>query len=464
MSVSLPFLGYLFGFLGLDKAPRQGNRPMELTSSFVDLLPQFSPVFTAPTYQTFVAIVAGWVLSQRHRFITEVIFSSGHVGHGHWSRFHRFFSHAAWDLDTLSLFLASRPPTSSCWVKPAELDSSIRSSESPLHLDAPLVPLFLPRRHLSFQLLPRLDPTRQALPGQHRQLDLRHVQPAAMLRGVVDLQLLGDPPGPLRRERLVQRRQLVRVQVVHHQHHFLRLLVHLLDQPTHHLGEVHRRPTLGHLHRPPTEQRFADHEQVGRPVAGILVVEPLRLARLGRDRLGHLADQLLARLVEADQGALLVVGPVVDFQHVLHRADELGVGLRRDAPLLPQPGLDLVFFRASRTVSSEIESTTSNSTSLSASNRMVHTARPSGGAEQARAINRASARPSSFTSRTGRSRRLRSKAASRPSSTKRWRTRSTVATLTSKASAIWWSGQAGPPSAASALSRIRAWVSFRAAA
>jgi hypothetical protein len=79
---------------------------MELTSSFVDLLPQFSPVFTAPTYQTFVAIVAGWVLSQRHRFITEVIFSSGHVGNGHWSRFHRFFSHAAWDIDTFSLFLA----------------------------------------------------------------------------------------------------------------------------------------------------------------------------------------------------------------------------------------------------------------------------------------------------------------------------------------------------------------------
>jgi hypothetical protein len=79
---------------------------MELTSSFLDLLPQFAPVFTAPTYQTFVAIVAGWVLSQRHRYITEVIFSSGHVGHGHWSRFHRFFSHAAWDIDTFSLVLA----------------------------------------------------------------------------------------------------------------------------------------------------------------------------------------------------------------------------------------------------------------------------------------------------------------------------------------------------------------------
>jgi hypothetical protein len=79
---------------------------MELTASFLDLLQQFSPVFTAPTYRTFAGIVSGWVLSQRHRFITEVIFSSGNVGNGHWSRFHRFFSHAAWDIDTFSLSLA----------------------------------------------------------------------------------------------------------------------------------------------------------------------------------------------------------------------------------------------------------------------------------------------------------------------------------------------------------------------
>jgi DDE superfamily endonuclease len=79
---------------------------MELTSSFLDLLLHFAPVFTAPTYQTFVVIVTGWVLSQRHRFITEVIFSGGHVGIGHWARFHRFFSHAAWDIDTFSMALA----------------------------------------------------------------------------------------------------------------------------------------------------------------------------------------------------------------------------------------------------------------------------------------------------------------------------------------------------------------------
>src|SRR5262249_33505346 len=186
------------------------------------------------------------------------------------------------------------------------------------------------------------------------------------------------------------------------------------------------------------------------------VIEALRLPRRRRDRLHHLADQLLAGLVQGDQRPLLVVGSVVDLQHVLHRTDELGVGLGRDAPLLPQPRLDLVFLSTRRTVSSEIVSTTSSSTSRSASSFIVHAVRPCGGAEQARAISRASPRPSSFGCRAGRSRGLRPRAASRPCSTKRWRTRSTVATLTSTASAMRWSSQAGPPGAASALSRMRA--------
>jgi SRSO17 transposase len=79
---------------------------MEVTHSFVDLLQHFAPVFTSPTFVTFVSVVSGWILSHRRRYITDVIFSSGNVGNGHWCRFHRFFSHAAWDLDTVSLHLA----------------------------------------------------------------------------------------------------------------------------------------------------------------------------------------------------------------------------------------------------------------------------------------------------------------------------------------------------------------------
>jgi SRSO17 transposase len=79
---------------------------MELTHSFVASLQDFTPVFTDPTFRTFVQILTGWILSQRHRYVTEIIVSGGHIGDGHWSRFHRFFSHAAWDIDTFSMHLA----------------------------------------------------------------------------------------------------------------------------------------------------------------------------------------------------------------------------------------------------------------------------------------------------------------------------------------------------------------------
>ena len=79
---------------------------MELTRSFLALLPVFAPVFTQPTFQTFVHICNGWVLSPRHRYITDIIFSGGNIGNGHWTRFHRFFSDAAWCFDVLNRYLA----------------------------------------------------------------------------------------------------------------------------------------------------------------------------------------------------------------------------------------------------------------------------------------------------------------------------------------------------------------------
>jgi hypothetical protein len=79
---------------------------MELTRSFLDLLEHFFPVFTAPTFQTFVQLCNGWILSQRQRYITDLIFSGGNLRNGHWTRFHRFFSAAAWNLDSLNMVLA----------------------------------------------------------------------------------------------------------------------------------------------------------------------------------------------------------------------------------------------------------------------------------------------------------------------------------------------------------------------
>lgn len=79
---------------------------MQLTPSFRVLLQHFRVVFTAPAFRLFVLILTGWALSSRHRFITECIFTAGQVGLGHWSCFHRFFSHYAWSLDDLCQALA----------------------------------------------------------------------------------------------------------------------------------------------------------------------------------------------------------------------------------------------------------------------------------------------------------------------------------------------------------------------
>ena len=79
---------------------------MGLSQNFIDLLLPFQAAFCAPSFQTFIALMTGWVLSHRRRFVTELIQSAGCVGKGHHSRYHRFFSQSVWELDELSRILA----------------------------------------------------------------------------------------------------------------------------------------------------------------------------------------------------------------------------------------------------------------------------------------------------------------------------------------------------------------------
>ena len=79
---------------------------MELTNSFESLLRTFSPVFTEPSFATFRLLMTGWILSMRHRYVTDLIISSDSVENGHFSDYHRFFSQAVWDIDHLWKLLA----------------------------------------------------------------------------------------------------------------------------------------------------------------------------------------------------------------------------------------------------------------------------------------------------------------------------------------------------------------------
>lgn len=79
---------------------------MNLTQSFEVLLRSFVPVFTEPSFQTFRLMMTGWILSNRHRYVTDLIISSDSTTNGHFTDYHRFFSQAVWDIDRLWRLLA----------------------------------------------------------------------------------------------------------------------------------------------------------------------------------------------------------------------------------------------------------------------------------------------------------------------------------------------------------------------
>jgi hypothetical protein len=86
-----------------------------------------------------------------------------------------------------------------------ELYPRLGAREAPVNGTFDSVALGLPRGHLSSKRPPLWDAAIcQALAPEHRELYLSHVQPRAVLWGVVDLQLLAQAPGLDRIERLLK--------------------------------------------------------------------------------------------------------------------------------------------------------------------------------------------------------------------------------------------------------------------
>src|SRR5512132_914709 len=275
-----------------------------------------------------------------------------------------------------------------------------------------------------------------------------------MLWCVMQLQLPGNAPCLGRLERFVERCDLMRVEMVqHHANHFGFGIAYVY-QPLHFMGKVHLGALLRHMHVPPASLRLDKEKEISGAIAFVLVIKVLGLSRLHGQREPGLFDQLLVRFIKVDLGTSRIIGLGVDLQHVFHRGDKLRTDLW-DAPLLLQPRLEVTFFKTLRTLSYEYDSVSPRATTRSASRCKVQRLRPSGALLQASAIRRASAFSSSLGCVPGRGRSSR---APSPSSTKRWRRRSTVTRPTERAAAMARSSQ---PSAA--LSRIRARVTLRVA-
>ena len=75
--------------------------PDLLVRSFAPLLFAFQPCFTQPSFQSFWALSCAWILCSGRRSLTRIIQSGQLTGFKHFSSFHRFFSHARWNLDEM---------------------------------------------------------------------------------------------------------------------------------------------------------------------------------------------------------------------------------------------------------------------------------------------------------------------------------------------------------------------------
>jgi hypothetical protein len=76
-----------------------------LPEDFLLCLVCFQDCCTAPSFQRFSTLMAGWILCTSKHTITGVIRAAGVVGVREHGGYHRFFNTAAWTADEVGLAL-----------------------------------------------------------------------------------------------------------------------------------------------------------------------------------------------------------------------------------------------------------------------------------------------------------------------------------------------------------------------
>src|SRR5262249_23283154 len=277
------------------------------------------------------------------------------------------------------------------------------------------ISLLSPGRHFRRDQRLAVEPSVQALAIHDVDLRFRHVQPTAVLGGVMKFDLIQYSPCLFRSKRLVEARAVMRVQVVLHQANPLSLGAMPVHQLPDAFGIVPPRTAFRHLDMTPPAQRFAQHQLVADPLPLILIVDPGRPSLARPLCWSHLAEQWLACFIEAHHGIARIIGQQIGLQHILHAPDELGIRLGGDTPGFDDPWLDVIFFRACHTVTVLMVSSKPKTTSSSASSCKVQWQRPRGGSLQASSSNVCSTAPLILTLSGRGGCRPWSRAAARPS-------------------------------------------------
>ena len=120
--------------------------PTIALATLASVLSSFRGQFTAPTFVRFVILAVGWILAcdpSSGGCVTDALVAAQVSGSMHWEAFHRFFSRARWDPDTLgqTLFRLLGPLLSPSGIELALDDTvaqkrGIRVFGASVHVDA----------------------------------------------------------------------------------------------------------------------------------------------------------------------------------------------------------------------------------------------------------------------------------------------------------------------------------------
>jgi len=114
-----------------------------------------------------------------------------------------------------------------------------------------------------------------------------------------------------------------------------------IDKVAHAMGVVLCRAPFGDFDLSPRPVDVEEDKQIDGAVATVLVVVAFELARLDRDGLADLADELHRGLVEADHRALGIGRFGIEVEHVFHARHILAVDLG-NAPHVLAPRFESV--------------------------------------------------------------------------------------------------------------------------
>lgn len=262
-----------------------------------------------------------------------------------------------------------------------DLDSCVPNRELPINPFLTMIPVLIPSSGFCFQRFDVADSPSQASLGEGGQFYLGQVQPGTMLRGMMKFNLLPDTTSIIRLKRLVQGRDVVRIQVVADKNDLSRVWEVLIYKLFDFLRPVRLAAMCTDCHPSPAFMRSREHEAAAGAVSDVFMVNSLRMV-VGRqvDCLSRIVVKFNGLLIHADQRPQRISRAGIHFKHILHMGHERGVLFRRDAPHFPQVRLIPVFFRMRPTCIGDMDGTICSSTTRSDSSRNVHLPRPSGGA------------------------------------------------------------------------------------